>query len=88
MPTTKKTAFKLTPTMTDSGGGDHEVFDLNVSDPEPEVGPTKLKLPIRPTESLRSIDSTDSQSKSAALDIAYFFSSKSGKTSRHCVVCK
>lgn len=92
-PTGKKTTFKSTPAVTDSGDGDHEVFDLNVSDPEPDVPqvqvPNMTKHKLRPTDSLRSIDSTDSQApKSAALDIAYFFSSKTGKPSRHCVVCK
>lgn len=49
------------------------------------------KLPTQRTDSLRSVDSTDSQApKSAALDITYFFSTKTqaGKPSRFCVVCK
>lgn len=63
MPLARKQLLKLTSTvtcpMTDSRDRDHEVFDLNVSDPkpEPEVGPpTKHKLSIHPAESLCSID--------------------------------
>lgn len=71
--------------------GDHtdsEVIDLNVSD----LAPPAFRVPTqaRPTNSLRSVDSTESQApKSAALDIAYFFSSKTaGVKTRHCIVCK